>query len=248
VCHRGFLYYFGGFTDSTLRPSVDFYRVSLPVKDDSYTLLVASNTGREGFGMAAVGDFIYMFGGKGLTTYCSSIDRYSIPLDRWTEVFGTKPRQTFSQAHFGTVTYGEAVYLIGGKGSAEVHRFDSSTERLTQLSSMHTPRFRAATTLYAGFIYIFGGETSATSFEKYDISQDKWELFESSEVINMRYAIVIDGVHDAIFLFGREYEGKVFHPSNNSWSEISSIYPRFPSYYLYGIECIVPLAVKQPSG
>jgi len=64
------------------------------------------------------------------------------------------------------------------------------------------------------------------SFKRYDIRQDKWEIIESPQVIQERHAVVIHSVPDAIFLLGRQ--GKVFHPSDNSWSDISSIFAKWP--------------------
>jgi len=115
---------------------------------------------------------------------------------------------------------------------------------------MNLPRVNAAATLYEGCIYVFGGESSSSSFERYitlippspttykntkvlsfkryDIRQDKWEIFESPQVIQERHAVVIHSVPDAIFLLGKQWPGKVFHPSDNSWSDISAIFDKWP--------------------
>ena len=53
---------------------------------------------------------------------------------------------------------------------------------------------------------------------------------------------MIDGIPDAIFLFGREGAGKVYRPSTNTWDEAASLLSSWPQLNLTEIEFVLPVS------
>jgi len=106
IVHRGQLYFLGGFLGESLSPSSTFYRLSIPVREDSQVALNGLPYGHYGFGFAASDDYLYLFGGT------SNFWRYSIPENKWTRT-GLSLKEDL--AYFSTVAYKGVTYIIGGK-------------------------------------------------------------------------------------------------------------------------------------
>jgi N-acetylneuraminic acid mutarotase len=138
------------------------------------------------YAIAAVEGKLYLFGGWDGTRYLDAVFIYDPATDTWTTGTPMGEARGFRAA---AVAAGR-VYVVGGYDGqnesllCEVYdpaQEGSGEHPWTRLAPMHIGRGGLAAVAVENYIYaIGGGWTQYLSFnERYDISQDAWEVFES---------------------------------------------------------------------
>jgi N-acetylneuraminic acid mutarotase len=138
---------------------------------------------------AALGDFIYLFGGVDTLGWDSSnaIDRYDADINVWTPGYDTFPYT--GVAGLAAVAYGDRIFLFGGyyytygeanENLVTVYAYDpvaAPGSRFTALASMPVVHNSFAAVLVGDKVYCIGGtgpSGSVTVNNAYDISDNAW--------------------------------------------------------------------------
>jgi N-acetylneuraminic acid mutarotase len=138
---------------------------------------------------AAVGDFIYVFGGVNIGGNYSrnSVDRYSAGGNSWTSDFDVYPYAGIEGAR--ALSYGDKIYIFGGRyyvaGSPYEYRnkayvFDPAAgagSRFTELAPMPEARADFGVVLMGDKIHCIAGSGSGGELNRhdvYDISSNTW--------------------------------------------------------------------------
>jgi N-acetylneuraminic acid mutarotase len=168
---------YGKYNES-YNPSTDSWTSHAVAPHDSYNACAA-----------AVGDYIYVFGGvnTGGNYSRDSVDRYDAVGNTWTSNFDTYPYAGIEGLR--AVSYGGKIYLIGGRYYTsgqpyeyrdKVYVFDpaaSAGSRFSELSAMPLARADFAAVLVGDKIYCIGGSSSGGELSRhdvYDITADTW--------------------------------------------------------------------------
>ncbi len=173
VVFKDNIWVLGGY-DPTQRGDSDSYLEDVWSSEDgvSWTLVTddAPWKGRRGHGVAAVGDYLYVFGGfvkdqeTGEQGYRNDIWKSSDG-ETWTEVLPSAPWRT--RNNFGVVTLNDTVYIIGGRYNGVEFLDDvwksTNTDltgwtRITAGAVYGKRGGLAATADDAGNVYIQGGQ------------------------------------------------------------------------------------------
>jgi N-acetylneuraminic acid mutarotase len=116
-------------------------------------------TGAYDIGAAAVGNKIYLFGGKKKSTpYLTTINVFDIDQGTITTLETTLPSTHSSPV---AVAIGAKIYLFGSSSSNKIYEFDTETNGLTELNTtLPTTIYDLAATSVGNKIYLFGGYSS----------------------------------------------------------------------------------------
>jgi N-acetylneuraminic acid mutarotase len=184
---------------------------------------------------------VYATGGiSARNIFVSSMVRYSPSLDRWC-IAPALPRARYE--HSASVV-GEAIYILGGleadledEGDEEdeidgridsVLKFDSKTQKWSEVASMPEARCNAAVTVLGSDIYVFGGD--AGSGESvitycYNTISDEWMMVAPMPVAKSAHsACVLDGL---LYVMGGFRDSRAldsvhrFDPVTNTWSTLA---------------------------
>nr|XP_039264296.1 kelch-like protein 1 [Styela clava] len=133
-------------------------------------------------GLAVFQNKIYCFGGYYFGQFLNIVNQ----LDAEADVWKTVGHMHVAKSYTAVVTVGESIYILGrlveGLESIKaVWRFDPISNNWQSLSPMLTSRYSFNAFAIQGYIYAVGGWDSSDSLEKYNIAEDKWELIETPE-------------------------------------------------------------------
>jgi N-acetylneuraminic acid mutarotase len=177
--HRGFLYVYGGYTDSSFRPVTAALQRYDP-RRRSWSLLRASRTPRAAAALAARGGRLFAVGGAIGGRALSTLEIYDVAAGRWR----TAPPMRVAREHIAAVATGAGVYVFGGRSGADnldaVERYDPRPGRWARLPSLRQARSGIAAAVVRGRPVVFGGEeltpggTTIRPVELFDPAQRRW--------------------------------------------------------------------------
>lgn len=177
--HGGFLYVYGGYTDSTFGP-VTAALQRLDPRSGRWTLLPASPTPRAAAALAARDGKLYAGGGVAGVAL-STLEVYDIASRRWRAA----PPMRTPREHVAAVATDAGFYLFGGRSGAGEHDtvelFDPEKRRWSSLPPMRKARSGFAAVAIGGKPIVFGGEeltpggTTIRSVELFDPGRRRWE-------------------------------------------------------------------------
>lgn len=195
-------------------------------------------TQRSSFGIAAVGDKIFVIGGLMDGNSVTDVNEvYDSVTDSWETMTPMPTARWLLDAN----TVSNKIFLIGGNGGRDVNEvYDPSTDSWSTGSSPLTPIDHYASVVFENKIYIIGGHEGGGVFggrvQIYDPETDLWSYGQSApqKVISAAAGVTSGAlVSDRIYVLGvSEYIGiginfgqqvpavinQVFYPKNNSWS------------------------------
>lgn len=227
----GLIYMVGAYSSSDSR-RLDIYNVSDDTWNSGADLPVESSD----LATAVMDDDLYAIGGSGGS---NSIYRYTRSDNTWRNLQVTS-NVTMKNAHVGAVAeaYNGKLYIIGGTGSdgrvveACNPGGDPDPNKSCVLKqNSPTRRFQAASALYNGRIYVFGGgeDTTEDRVSAYNIADDKWEtglapmpkpLRRCRATILSNKIYVIGGKDSAGAQSDSVYE---YDPSQNTWRTLRKL-------------------------
>lgn len=153
---------------------------------DTYTALPALPRPRGAGGLGLIGRELHFVGGFNIQRQ-SETEHWSLNLDNLAAGWQVRPDVPVPLNHFGVVSVGNAMYLVGGQKTVVDDPDDASImyrwtndEGWTQLTSLPEPRSHSggATFFHDGRIYMMGGYGPGTSVESdvfiYDIASNTW--------------------------------------------------------------------------
>ncbi len=180
TAHGGFLYVYGGYTDSSFGPVTAALQRYDP-RSRTWTLLPASPTARAAAALAAIGGRLYAIGGAVRGAPLSKLEIYDVAKRRWRTA---SPMKT-SREHLAAVAGSDGVYAFGGRTATgtnldAVERFDWRRGRWFSLPGLRRARSGIAAVLVEGKPVVFGGEdlgpggTTIRSVELFDPVRQRW--------------------------------------------------------------------------
>lgn len=227
----GSVYMVGGFS-ATDSKRLDIYNVSDDTWSSGTNLPVESSN----LTTATLDDDLYAIGGSGAST---SIYRYTRSDNTWRNLQVTS-NVTMKNAHVGAVAeaYNGKLYIIGGSGSdgrivEECKPGGDADPNKSCVLKQNSPtrRFDAASALYNGRIYVFGGgeDTTEDRVSAYNIADDKWEtgLAPMPKALRRCRATILSG--KIYVIGGRDSAGvesdSVFEydPSGDKWRTLRKL-------------------------
>jgi len=144
-------------------------------------------------GMAAVGRFVYVFGGIS-SGYLKSVDQYDTKLDKWKSVSPMRIQRAF----LGAAMLGGCIYVVGGmslyKVVSSMERYDPEHDAWEAMPSMRIGRRYVAAATLDGFIYVAGGKndraTSLSYVERFDVKTQSWRTVADMQTPRDAFTLV----------------------------------------------------------
>nr|XP_039256767.1 kelch-like protein 5 [Styela clava] len=141
---------------------------------------------------------IYCFGGYSSGQLLNIVDQFDAEADVW-KIVSHMPD---AKSDAAVVTVGESIYILGGlvddsESTTAVQRFDPISNHWQSLNPMLTSRCSFNAFVIQDFIYAVGGCGYCNSLEKYNIAENKWEMIEKPEKMELEISesVVIQGFH-----------------------------------------------------
>ena len=214
----------GGSSDSTNTTS--------GTNSGAWTAGAKMPTARYWAASVAVGNDIYVIGGRGSTIYdesgVSKVEKYNTITDSWTSL----PDMPIEDYDLRGANVNGQIYIFGGRlhGNTLVYRYDPTSGNWTKLNTMPALPDMGAPAVVNDKVYIFGNSTTNTPFE-YDTSTDTWTI--RAAMPTARYApatAIYDGKIYVLGGFsGSENKNEVYDPATDSWQIKASL----PSAHVY---------------
>lgn len=177
--HRGRLYVYGGYTDSSFAPVTGALQRYDP-RSGSWTQLAGSPHPRAAAGLAAAGGKLYAVGGVAGGSALDGLEVFDLSQRRWSP----GPSMKVAREHIAATVAGGDVYVFGGRLDGEnlrtVERYDPGTGRWKRLARLRTARSGIAAATVKGKPVVFGGEglsaggSTIRPVELYDPDADRW--------------------------------------------------------------------------
>ncbi|MGH2980943.1 MAG: Kelch repeat-containing protein [Solirubrobacterales bacterium] len=157
TAHRGRLYVYGGYTDSSFSPVTGTLQRYDP-RSGSWTELAGSPHPRGAAALAAVGGKLYAVGGVAGGAVLAELEVFDLSSRRWRR----GPPMRVAREHIAATAAGGDVYVFGGRVGGEnlrtAERYDPRTRRWRRLAPMRTARSGIAAVTVRGKPVVFGGE------------------------------------------------------------------------------------------
>jgi N-acetylneuraminic acid mutarotase len=157
AAHRGFLYVYGGYVDSSFGPVTAALQRFDP-RRHRWALLPESLTARAAAGLVAIGPRLYAVGGVGPNGVLAILEVYDVASRRWRAA----PPMGVAREHIAAVASGGRLYVFGGRVGADnldaVERFDPPRRRWSRLPPLLSPRSGFAAVDVRAHPVVFGGE------------------------------------------------------------------------------------------
>ncbi|HEX6228284.1 MAG TPA: kelch repeat-containing protein [Solirubrobacterales bacterium] len=157
TAHRGFLYVYGGYVDSSFSPVTAALQRYDP-RRNRWVRLRESPTARAAAGLAAIGRRLFAVGGAGEGGALTTLEVYDVVSRRWRSSAPMRvPRE-----HIAAVASRGRLYVFGGRQGARnldvVERFDPRRGRWSRQPSLLHSRSGFAAVDVRGHPVVFGGE------------------------------------------------------------------------------------------
>lgn len=177
--HRGALYVYGGYTDSSFRPVTAGLQRYDP-RSAEWTRLPSSPTPRAAAALAAFGGRLFAVGGASAGGALGTLEIYDVAAREWRSA----PPMDVPREHIAAVRTGAGIYVLGGRSAAGnldvVERFDPRRRRWSRLPRLREARSGIAAVAVQGRPVVFGGEeltpggTTIRSVELFDPAERRW--------------------------------------------------------------------------
>lgn len=181
TAHRGFLYVYGGYTDSGFGEVTGALQRYDP-RRGTWKQLPPSPTPRAAAAIAAAGGRLLAVGGTAGGEALRTLEVYDVAKGRWR----AGPPMGVGREHLAAVATGGGLYALGGRSAAGnldlAERFDLRRVRWLRLPDLHEARSGFAAVVVAGKPIVFGGEeltpggTTIRSVELFDPRERRWRL------------------------------------------------------------------------
>ena len=177
--HDGFLYVYGGYTDSTFGPVTAALQRFDP-RSGRWALLPSSSAPRAAAALTARGGKLYAAGGATGGQALATLEIYDVAARRWRSA----PPMATPREHIAAVATADGLYVLGGRSSGGEHDtvelFDPERRRWAALPPMREARSGFAAVTVQGRPIVFGGEqltpggTTIGSVELFDPQRGRW--------------------------------------------------------------------------
>jgi N-acetylneuraminic acid mutarotase len=153
--HRGRLYVYGGYTDSSFAPVTGALQRYDP-RGESWTLLANSPHPRAAAALAAVRGRLYAVGGTAGGEELSALEVFELSSGRW----HPGPPMGVAREHIAATVAGGDVYVFGGRSPNKrvVERLRPGSGTWERMPPLLTARSGIAAATVAGRPVVFGGE------------------------------------------------------------------------------------------
>ena len=173
---------------------------------------VPMNTAREGAASAAMGDYIYVLGGKTLNNnILNTVERFNINTGIWETSVASFSRPRMNAA---AIVHNNKIFLTGGRSSpsgeaiAYVEIYDTAQNQWQSAQDMHKQREGHALVFFNNRVYAIGGARDQThlvdDIEWYNDATGEWEN-APFQIISERAAFYSAVVRDTFYMFGGYY-------------------------------------------
>ena len=158
---EGRIYVIGGIAGTgSMRKALGVVEVYDPAKD-SWETLAALPQPRSGAAAAAVGQRIYIIGGRAKPgvgrSATNSVFVYDIPSGKWSEVARTGDSRTDARACVVDTKIYVVGGALGGSATASIETYDPVTDTWGEVRRMSGPRTGHCCVPLGGTIYVIGG-------------------------------------------------------------------------------------------
>lgn len=207
-------------------------------------------------GVAAVNGKIYAIGGDEGTemgncmtgaSMTNNVVNYTEEYDPLLNVWASKADMPTARALFGTAVYSGKIFCIGGYNGATIfigpeswnwkteyydadanEAYDPAADTWQTLTPLPTPRYKAATNIVDGKIYVIGGHTMTNLYttlnvnEVYDPATDSWATKTPAPLPVGSYASVV--IDNKIYVLGTNPDADwqmnlmVYDPASDTWT------------------------------
>lgn len=227
-CHYkdGFIYVFGGNTDTGHSNEVYAYNIEL----DSWTVKSSMTNARRDFSSSLIGNVIYVIGGANDSGLLAGVETYNILTDTWI----AEDDLPFGIAFHAASALGDKIYVTGGGvtfdgvvySSTQMYIFDTRTKKWERNSSSIFWRNDAASYVYGNYIYVYGGSdpslTAVKLTEMFDTNTNDW--FPKTPMPFKSALFATAAIDSKIYLFGGDRlpasdSVDEFDLKTNSWRE-----------------------------
>lgn len=164
--------------------------------------------GRSGATAVALGDYIYVIGGRTEAGAVSGrVDRYDPASDNW-DVVSSLGEARFNAA---SVVWGNSIVVIGGRGESNetlnsVEQFDPEMNAWVALGGLMNSREGHAAVVLNGVIYTVGGSDAQgqiyDSVELYNPDQNSWGVSDQWQLDFPRASFAMATANDSAFAIG----------------------------------------------
>jgi N-acetylneuraminic acid mutarotase len=225
------------------------FEPAFAVSADSWVTKAAMVHARAYLGVASVNGKIYAIGGdegsetgncKTGTSMTNNAVPYTEEYDPALNVWTSKADMPTARALLGTAVYGGKIFCIGGYNGAignlnteyydvgANEAYDPATDTWLTLAPLPTPRYKAATNMVNGKIYVIGGHTMTNLYitlnvtEVYDPTTNSWTTKTPAPLPVGSYASAV--IDNKIYVLGTNPDTNwqmnlmVYDPSTDSWT------------------------------
>lgn len=214
------IYVLGGITlNGTTASSIEVY----DFLTDSWT---SQSMPDEGYGMAgaAIGEKIYLIGGKKGSKVISTVEEYDTKTGIWTK----KADMPTPRHGMAAIAVGGKVYVIGGyngrKYMSVVEEYDPVTDKWSTKQGMPTERSIMDISAVDNIIYVVGGYNGKylDVVESYDPAKDIWQ--KKASMNTARRSLGIGNVNGLIYAVGGNNDNgelknlEMYDPSSDKWT------------------------------
>jgi len=172
--HRGHLYVYGGYTDSSFVPVTGALQRYDP-RSGSWTQPPGSPHPRAAAALAAVDGKLYAVGGTAGGEELDGLEVFDISEQRWSP----GPSMKVAREHIAATVAGGKIYVFGGRSPnlRTVERYRPGARGWQRLAPLLTARSGIAATTVRGKPVVFGGEGPEGTIkpvELFDPEQGRW--------------------------------------------------------------------------
>jgi N-acetylneuraminic acid mutarotase len=172
--HRGRLYVYGGYTDSTFVPVTGALQRYDP-RSGSWSQLAGSPHPRAAAALAGVNGKLYAAGGTAGGEVLAALEVFDISERRWS----AGPSMAVAREHIASTVAAGEIYVVGGRSPnlRTVERYRPGARRWQRLAPLLTARSGIAAATVKGKPVVFGGEGPEGTIrpvELFDPEQARW--------------------------------------------------------------------------
>lgn len=172
--HRGRLYVYGGYTDSSFQPVTGALQRYDP-KAGSWTQLVGSPHPRAAAALVAIGGRLYAVGGTAGGEVLDALEVFDLSEGRWKP----GPSMKVAREHIAATVAAGDVYVFGGRSPnlRAVERYRPGASAWQRMPPLLTARSGIAAVTVKGKPVVFGGEGPQGTIkpvELFDPEEQRW--------------------------------------------------------------------------